>query len=84
MFAEYSALLLPFIILFVVLALFIAIGLFSRNYIKVSPNMVAVFSGRKRKLPDGKVVGYRMVKGGAAYNPRMLKRPVWDSAVSRL
>jgi flotillin len=69
-----SALLLPLIILFVVLALFIAIGLFSRNYIKVSPNMVAVFSGRKRKLPDGRVVGYRMVKGGAALRIPLLEK----------
>ena len=29
-------------------------------------NAVAVLSGRKRKLPDGRVVGYRMVRGGAA------------------
>jgi flotillin len=74
MFSISSALLLPLIILFVVLALFIAIGLFSRNYIKVSPNMVAVFSGRKRKLADGRVVGYRMVKGGAALRIPLLEK----------
>ena len=44
-------------ILGVVLAFFAAAYLFSRNYIKVSPNAVAVLSGRKRKLPDGRIVG---------------------------
>jgi flotillin len=74
MFEELSRLLLPFVILFVVLALFVAAWLFSRNYIKVSPNAVAVLSGRKRKLPDGRVVGYRMVKGGAALRIPLLEK----------
>src|SRR5688572_626446 len=39
--------------------------LISRNYIKVSPNQAAVISGRKRKLADGTVAGYRLVRGGA-------------------
>ena len=47
---------------------------FSRNYIKVSPNAVAVLSGRKRKLPDGRVVGYRMVRGGAALRIPLLEK----------
>ncbi|MCW5959508.1 MAG: hypothetical protein KIS76_05050 [Pyrinomonadaceae bacterium] len=42
-----------------------ALSLISRNYIKVSPNQAAVISGRKRKLDDGTVVGYRQVRGGA-------------------
>src|SRR5512147_1786642 len=74
MFAELSQLMMPFVVLFVLLALFIAIALFSRNYLKVSPNMVAVLSGRKRKLPDGRVVGYRMVKGGAALRIPLLEK----------
>lgn len=67
-------LLLPVIVLTVVLAVIIAGWLFSRNYIKVSPNTVAVFSGRKRRLPDGRVVGYRMVKGGAALRVPLLEK----------
>ena len=47
---------------------------FSRNYLKVSPNAVAVLSGRKRKLPDGRVVGYRMVRGGAALRIPLLEK----------
>src|SRR5512133_4141213 len=66
--------LMPVVILVAVLSLFIAGWLFSRNYIKVSPNAVAVFSGRKRKLPDGRVVGYRMIKGGAALRIPLLEK----------
>lgn len=73
-FSDVSRLLLPFIVLFVVLALFIAAALFSRNYLKVSPNVVAVLSGRKRKLSDGRVVGYRMVRGGAALRIPLLEK----------
>lgn len=52
-------------ILVIVVALLIALMLISRNYIKVSPNQAAVISGRKRKLSDGTVAGYRLVRGGA-------------------
>ncbi|HVL69170.1 MAG TPA: SPFH domain-containing protein [Vicinamibacterales bacterium] len=57
-----------------VLAFFAAAFLFSRNYIKVSPNAVAVLSGRRRKLPDGRIVGYRMVRGGAALRIPVLEK----------
>jgi flotillin len=66
--------LMPIVILVAVLSLFIAGYLFSRNYIKVSPNAVAVFSGRRRKLPDGRIVGYRMIKGGAALRIPLLEK----------
>jgi flotillin len=61
-------------ILAIVLSFFAAAYIFSRNYIKVSPNAVAVLSGRKRKLPDGRVVGYRMVRGGAALRIPLLEK----------
>ena len=61
-------------VLGVVLAFFAAAWVFSRNYLKVSPNAVAVLSGRKRKLPDGRVVGYRMVRGGAALRIPLLEK----------
>ena len=44
----------PFVVVLVVLALIIAMALFSRNYIKVPPNAVAVLSGRKRKTAGRK------------------------------
>jgi flotillin len=74
MLSDLAGLLLPLIILAVVLALIIAAALFSRNYLKVSPNMVAVLSGRKRKLADGHYVGYRMVRGGAALRIPLLEK----------
>ncbi|MBC7900908.1 MAG: flotillin family protein [Saprospiraceae bacterium] len=63
--SSYAALLIPVIILGIVVAVLIALMLISRNYIKVSPNQAAVISGRKRKLADGSVAGYRLVRGGA-------------------
>jgi flotillin len=74
MFTELSRLMLPLIILLVLLAFFIAMALFSRNYLKVAPNAVAVLSGRRRKLSDGRVVGYRMVRGGAALRIPLLEK----------
>ena len=71
---DVQALAAPVIILLVVLGFFAAGWLFSRNYLKVSPNAVAVLSGRKRKLPDGRVVGYRMVRGGAALRIPVLEK----------
>jgi flotillin len=69
-----SALTLPFIVIVVLLSVFIAAALFSRNYLKVPPNLVAVLSGRKRKLADGRTVGYRMVRGGAALRIPLLEK----------
>ncbi len=74
MFGELSRVMLPVIVLFVLLALFIGMALFSRNYLKVAPNAVAVLSGRKRKLSDGRIVGYRMVRGGAALRIPLLEK----------
>jgi len=67
----------PFVILLAIIAaiaLLVALSRFSKNYIKVPPNAVAVFSGRKHKLPDGRVVGYRMVRGGAAFRWPLLEQ----------
>ena len=71
---NFQSLAAPVIFLLVVLGFFAAGWLFSRNYLKVSPNAVAVLSGRKRKLPDGRVVGYRMVRGGAALRIPVLEK----------
>jgi flotillin len=71
---DMQVLAIPVIVLAVLLALFAATFLFSRNYLKVSPNVVAVLSGRKRKLADGRIVGYRMVKGGAALRIPLLEK----------
>ncbi|HXW05927.1 MAG TPA: SPFH domain-containing protein [Vicinamibacterales bacterium] len=71
---ELEFLTIPAIALGVAIALFAGFVLISRNYIKVSPNAVAVLSGRRRKLPDGRTVGYRMVRGGAALRIPLLEK----------
>jgi flotillin len=71
---DLSTLLIPVIAVIVLLALMMGAWLIGRNYIKVSPNMVAVLSGRRRKLADGRIVGYRMVKGGAALRIPVLEK----------
>jgi flotillin len=70
----FETLFIPVIVLAVLLSVLIAVWLFSRNYIKVPPNAAAVFSGRKRRLPDGRIVGYRLVKGGAALRIPLLEK----------
>jgi flotillin len=67
----------PFVIFLAIIAaiaLLIALSRFSKNYVKVPPNAVAIFSGRKHKLPDGRLVGYRMVRGGAAFRWPLLEQ----------
>ena len=71
---ELSVLMIPVIAVVVLLALMIGAWLVGRNYIKVSPNTVAVLSGRRRKTVDGRTVGYRMVKGGAALRIPVLEK----------
>ncbi|MBI1737694.1 MAG: flotillin family protein, partial [Acidobacteria bacterium] len=74
MLGDWSQLLLPVVFVVLLLVLFIAPWLFAKNYLKVSPNMVAVLSGRKRRLPDGRFVGYRLVRGGAALRIPLLEK----------
>jgi flotillin len=64
----------PVLVLVAVVAFIAAAVILSRNYIKVSPNTVAVLSGRKRSLADGRKVGYRMVRGGAALRFPLLEK----------
>src|SRR6266545_2017510 len=60
-----TALLIPIVIVVLLVGLLIAMALLGKNYVKVSPNQAAVISGRRRKLQDGAIVGYRLVRGGA-------------------
>ena len=38
------------------------------------PNEVLIFFGRERKLPNGRRIGYRIIKGGRGYRWPMLER----------
>jgi flotillin len=45
------------------------------NIVICQPNEVVIISGRKRKAPDGTVVGYRLIRGGRGF-----KWPLLESA----
>jgi flotillin len=62
----------------VIIAGLIVLAFIKANLRICHPNEILVFSGRKRTLKDGTVIGYRIVKGG-----RGLKIPIIES-VSRL
>ncbi len=49
------------------LALLLILVFIKANMIICHPNEVLVLSGRKRKLPDGTVVGYRIIRGGRGF-----------------
>lgn len=65
---------LPFLLVLVALVVLIVVMTAVRNYIKVPPNKVAVFYGRKHRTAEGKTIGFRLVTGGAA-----LKWPVVEN-----
>lgn len=50
-----------------VVVIFILISVFVSRYVKVGPDEALIVSGRKRKLPNGQTVGFRIVKGGATF-----------------
>jgi flotillin len=61
-----------------VISILIILAFIKANLRICHPNEILVFSGKKRKLKDGTVVGYRYIKGG-----RGLKIPIVES-VTRL
>lgn len=58
-----------------VVVLFLLISVFVSRYVKVGPDEALIVSGRKKKLPNGQVVGFRIVRGGAT-----LVMPVLETA----
>jgi len=67
---EISAITVALTILLTFVGIIAAMALFARNYIKVPPSEVAIFYGRKHTILDSRgqksVVGFRIVRGGAA------------------
>lgn len=61
------------VVLGLALTLVAIVTFISRNYIKVPPNKVAVFYGRKYKTKDGQEVGFRVVTGGAKFKIPILE-----------
>ena len=69
---------LGFWIAIVIIACLIILAFIKANLRICHPNEILVFSGKQRRLKDGTVVGYRIIKGG-----RGLKVPIIES-VSQL
>lgn len=61
----YAVPILTAIILVVVI--FILISVFVGRYVKVGPDEALIVSGRKKKLANGQIIGFRIVKGGATF-----------------
>jgi uncharacterized membrane protein YqiK len=49
---------LPVLLVLIALVILVVVMTAVRNYIKVPPNKVAVFYGRKHRLPDGRWWGF--------------------------
>ena len=55
-------------------AMFIILTAFSKLLLIAQPNEVVILSGRRRTLPDGSVVGYRIIRGGRALRLPFLEK----------
>jgi flotillin len=64
---QFGLTILPALLALVALVVFVVFLTAARNYIKVPPNKVAVFYGRKRKTAEGKDIGFRLITGGAGW-----------------
>ena len=61
----------------VALAVFFVILIVRSLIVICPPNRVAVISGRKRALSDGRTVGYRILKGGRTLRIPLIERVAW-------
>lgn len=68
---ESAIVVLVVLAVFAVLIVMIAI---SRLLLISHPNEVIILSGRKRKLPDGSIVGYRVIRGGRAMRIPLIEK----------
>lgn len=50
-----------------VIVIFILLSVFVGRYVKVGPDEALIVSGRKKRLSNGQVVGFRIVRGGATF-----------------
>ena len=56
---------IPILVIMVVGVLLLIVKIVANLIVKVPPNRVAVFYGKKRTTADGKVVGFRLITGGS-------------------
>ena len=59
------------------LAVFFVILIVRSLIVICPPNRVAVISGRKRALSDGRTVGYRILKGGRTLRIPLIEKVAW-------
>jgi flotillin len=69
-----GAFFVPIMMVVIVVAILAMIKIVANNYIKVPPNKVAIFYGRKRVMKDGTTIGFRVISGGAKF-----KMPIVES-----
>jgi len=68
----------PFVIAGIIVLALVVVLLAVRSLIVICPpNRVAIISGRQRVLPDGRVVGYRLLKGGRTIRIPLIERVDW-------
>ncbi len=63
-----------FLAVIIVIAMIVILTTISRLLLIAQPNEVIVLSGRKRTLPDGSTVGYRIIRGGRALRIPFLEK----------
>src|SRR5919201_72225 len=63
----------PVLVVLIAVVVLVVLMTATRNYVKVPPNKVAVFYGRKHVTPDGRRIGFRLVTGGARYKWPLLE-----------
>jgi len=56
-----------FVIVGGIISILVVIAFVKGNLKVCPPNEILIFSGKKRRLPDGTVVGYRILKGGRGF-----------------
>ncbi|MCY4204859.1 MAG: SPFH domain-containing protein [Bacteroidetes bacterium] len=57
-----------------VTAILVVFGIVRANLKICQPNEVLIFSGRRRKMSDGTIVGYRFIKGGRGFRIPILEQ----------
>ena len=57
-----------------IIAIIVVAMMISRFLLICHPNEVVILSGRKRKLSDGSIVGYRLIRGGRAIRIPILEK----------
>lgn len=58
----------------IILMMIVLMAIVLSGYRKVGPNHVLIVSGRKVQLPDGRISGFRIVKGGGTFVFPLIER----------